>query len=267
MLWRMHGMAALIGLLPAFAATNTGIIQVTGIRSWSHPDSTRVILQTTGPAEYKYDSAHNPERLFIDIEKSRPSFDGKRFATHPVNDSVVKRVRVAETTPGTTRIVFDLVAPSELKVSRLEDPDRLVIELRPVVSHLSALRPAPATLAAPIVITPIVVTSSVIRGRHFINPPLPLHRSIFVPPAPALTASLDWALPFPLPMPGLRPPKPVHLAALPIAPAGLDAGASSFAARERRRGAAHVGKCEPLPHPRTRTQSEPRGDRCRTRRP
>src|SRR5580658_5005093 len=117
MLRRLHGMAALLGLLPAFAATNTGIIQVTAVRSWSHADSTRVIVQTSGPFEYKSDRVHNPDRLYIDILKSRPWIDHKRIATHTVNDSLVRRVRIAETTPGTTRIVFDLASPAELNIS------------------------------------------------------------------------------------------------------------------------------------------------------
>src|SRR5580658_4352855 len=100
MLRRMHGLAALLGLLPAFAATNSGIIQVTAVRSWSHTDSTRVIVETSGPFEFKSDTAHNPDRLFIDILHSRPWIDHKRIATHQVNDSLVSRVRIAETAPG-----------------------------------------------------------------------------------------------------------------------------------------------------------------------
>src|SRR5271168_4581808 len=127
MLWRIHGMAAFLGLLPAMAAPNTGIIQVTSIRSWSHADSTRVIIETSGPSEYKSESAYNPERLYLDIQKSRPWIARKRAATHEINDRLVKRVRVAETAPGTTRIVFDLASPSDWKISRLDAPDRIVI--------------------------------------------------------------------------------------------------------------------------------------------
>src|SRR5580658_4170739 len=97
MLRRLYGLAAVLGLLPALAATNSGIIQVTAVRSWSHADSTRVIIETSGPFDYKSDSVHNPDRLLIDILKSRPWIDHKRIATHPVNDTLVKQVRVAET--------------------------------------------------------------------------------------------------------------------------------------------------------------------------
>jgi N-acetylmuramoyl-L-alanine amidase len=187
-------MAALIGLLPAIAAANTGIIQVTSVRSWSHTDSTRIIIETSGLAEYKSDSAHNPDRLFLDILKSRPSVAEKRLATHVVNDHLVKRVRVAEITPGTTRVVFDLAAPAALKISRLDAPDRLVIELRP---------------------QRVTVTSST---RHFIYPPSVPRRQMYVPTAPPLFASVDWRMPLALTAPRVPPTKAARTAIVDSAP-------------------------------------------------
>ncbi len=72
MLWRLSWAVALFGILPALAASKPGIIQVTGVRSWSHADSTRVIIETSGPFEYRADRAHDPERLFLDIPHARP---------------------------------------------------------------------------------------------------------------------------------------------------------------------------------------------------
>jgi N-acetylmuramoyl-L-alanine amidase len=124
-------LAAAILILPAVAAPKSGIIQVTGIRSWSHADSTRVIVETTGPAEFKADRAYNPDRLFFDVLHSSPLMEGKRHAAKQINDALVQRVRIAETVPGTTRIVFDLTGPGTFTVTRLEAPNRLVIEIRP----------------------------------------------------------------------------------------------------------------------------------------
>jgi len=210
-------MAALLGLLPAIAAPNSGIIQVTAIRSWSHADSTRVIVQTTGPFEYKSDSAHNPERLFIDVLKSQPWIEHRRYATHPVNDALVKKVRIAETMPGTTRIVFDLASPADLKITRLEDPDRLVIELRPHGAPAPVSAPHPGT-------EPITVT----KASTFIYPAAPPRRQIYLPPAPQLFVA-NFELPLSLTLPGTRalasvmPPKPTHS----IASAQVSAPASA----------------------------------------
>src|ERR1700691_2746839 len=120
MLWRLSWAVLVFGLLPALSADKSGIIQVTGVRSWSHSDSTRVIIETTGPFEYKADRAHDPERLFLDIPHSRPWISHRRFATRPIADPLVNRVRVAEQAPGITRIVFDLKEPSDFKITRLD---------------------------------------------------------------------------------------------------------------------------------------------------
>ncbi len=145
MVWRFPRAAAVVGLLPALAAANTGLIQVTGVRSWSHPDSTRVIIETTGPFEYRSDRAHNPDRLFLDILHSRPWIEKRRLATHQVGDRLLSKVRVAETSPGTTRIVFDLTGPSDFKVIKMDAPARLVVELRPVHTATHEAKPPEET--------------------------------------------------------------------------------------------------------------------------
>src|SRR6185437_12795230 len=44
---RFHLAAAVFSILPLSAAPNSGINQVTGLRAFSHPGSTRVIIETT----------------------------------------------------------------------------------------------------------------------------------------------------------------------------------------------------------------------------
>jgi N-acetylmuramoyl-L-alanine amidase len=187
---RFQSVAAVLTLMPAMAAARPGIIQVTGVRAWSHADSTRVIVETTGPFEYRADNASNPERLFFDVLHATPWIANRRYATQIVNDSLVLRVRVAETAPGTTRIVFDLKGPASYKVSRLEAPDRMVIEIRPLV---------PAHAAAPVFIAP---PAPQVRRRSAIlagNPPI-------LDPAPLPSANtLDFALK----SASAKPPKPV----------------------------------------------------------
>jgi N-acetylmuramoyl-L-alanine amidase len=136
--WRT---AAIFLSLSAIAAPTSGIIQVTGIHSWTHPEFTRVLFDTTGPFQVYSERAFNPDRIFFDLSHTRPLIDGRRYATHAVNDALIRRVRVAETGPGTTRIVFDLNAPATFKVIRLDHPDRMVIEIRAM--HTESARPAP----------------------------------------------------------------------------------------------------------------------------
>ena len=144
MLLRTSRAAAILAILPWGAVAQTGLIQVTNVRYWSHAASTRVILETTGPFEFKVDRARDPERLFFDIPNARPWLSGRRLAVVNINDDLVKKVRVAETAPGTTRVVFDLSVAADFSVSRLDTPDRMVIELRPL---RTTLRRHPAFVA------------------------------------------------------------------------------------------------------------------------
>jgi N-acetylmuramoyl-L-alanine amidase len=168
--WRT---AAIFLSLPAFAAPTSGIIQVTGIHSWTHPEFTRVLFDTTGPFQVYSERAFNPDRIFFDLSHARPLIDGRRYATHAINDALIRRVRVAETGPGTTRIVFDLNVPATFKVIRLDHPDRMVVEIRAM--HTEPAPPPPvivtrniAPVPAPM---PYVPAGSLVASSSFPYPP------------------------------------------------------------------------------------------------
>ena len=50
--------------------------------------------------------------------------------TIPVGDHLLKQIRIAETQPGTTRIVLDLEQDADFTASQLSNPERLMVELR-----------------------------------------------------------------------------------------------------------------------------------------
>jgi N-acetylmuramoyl-L-alanine amidase len=199
MLWRSQRAAAILGLLPAIAAANSGLIQVTGVRAWTHADVTRVIIEATGPFEYKADRAQNPERLFFDVLQARPWIGKKRAAAVALGGGLVQRVRVAETAPGTTRVVFDLRGPADFDVTRLVAPDRMVVELRP--------RRKPALQSGMPSALPVIRPAA----RAFVYPPQPAPREIQMPPAPPVLAAAilpgqGFYLPDPLQSLTIRPP-------------------------------------------------------------
>ena len=197
MMQRFHWAAAVLLLLPVIAAPNTGIIQVTGIRTFSHPGSTRVIIETTGPAEFHADRAHDPDRLYFDILHARPWINAHRVATREIGDTRVKRVRVAETTPGTTRIVFDLIGQAQYTVSRLDTPDRIVIELTSPAQMPRSSNPTPPLVSR---LTPSRITSNFRDQKVFVAPVVPRH------PVPVI------AIPDPPPTADLTPVPPYQLA-------------------------------------------------------
>lgn len=165
----------MLGLLPAIAAANSGLIQVTSARAWSHPGSTRVVIETTGAFEFRSDRASNPERLFFDILGARPWIDGKRFATKNIGDALVKRLRIAETAPGTTRIVFDLEGMAEFTATKLDTPDRLVVEIRPRANVPPVLPVSPPKTMSQIKLfpPPELLSSNFHLPMFFLFDPLP----------------------------------------------------------------------------------------------
>ncbi len=160
------------GLVQAAPDSPSG---VTGIRFWSFTDTTRIVVETTGEFELHSDRATNPSRLFFDLIGARMRMGGKRQHTIAVGDRLLKQIRVAETMPAVTRVVFDLEAGAEFTASQLTNPDRLIIELR------GASGPAQAETELPLnKVTPPVLPRQTPRTDVLPDP-----TAVLKPPKPA----------------------------------------------------------------------------------
>jgi N-acetylmuramoyl-L-alanine amidase len=138
----------IFALLAAALAASPAELRVTAVRCWSLPEATRVVIQVSGEFTYHAERAHHPERVFFDIFRSRPHIAGRRVYSSEVGDRLVKRVRVAETLPGVTRVVLDLDNAVEYTATQLSNPDRLVVELRSAPAAPTPLT-GPATPSLP----------------------------------------------------------------------------------------------------------------------
>ena len=103
---------------------------VTAVRHWSLKNVTRVAVEVNSSFEHRTERLHNPDRVYFDILNSHLRIDSKRFYAETVADGLLQKIRVAETTPGTTRVVLDLAGDVSATTSTLTNPDRLIIELR-----------------------------------------------------------------------------------------------------------------------------------------
>src|SRR5579872_4745499 len=131
---RLTAALVLAAATAAAEARQAGPLEVTAVRYWSLADTTRVAIEITGEVHYRSDRVVNPDRIFFDFVGARPHIDGHRAFSTEVGDKLLRRIRVAETIPGVTRLVLDLEAAAEFTVSRLDNPSRLIIELRPAVA-------------------------------------------------------------------------------------------------------------------------------------
>ena len=107
--------------------------KVTAVRYWSaerrHPRGDRestANLNSAPSAPTIQSGSSSMSRAHV------PRIGGHRFYSANVADRLVKKVRVAETQTGVTRIVLDLQSNADYSATQLSNPDRLVVELRPV---------------------------------------------------------------------------------------------------------------------------------------
>jgi N-acetylmuramoyl-L-alanine amidase len=106
--------------------------RIEAIRFWSFGDLTRVAIETNGEYSLSSDHLDSPPRLFFDLRGLRPPASPRKGTRiFRVGDRLIRQIRVAETEPGVSRVVFDLEVPSEFTSSQLINPDRLMIEVRP----------------------------------------------------------------------------------------------------------------------------------------
>ncbi len=148
----MKRLAALAISVPLLLAQPPRELAVTAVRHWSLSEVTRVAIEISGEFQFRTDHLHNPERVYFDILNSRPRIAARPGYSETLEDRRVKRIRVAETVPGVTRVVLDLVEGVAVSSSQLANPQRLVVEVRSAASNADA--PQPAAAAAPPVTPP-----------------------------------------------------------------------------------------------------------------
>ena len=143
------------------ASTKTQPGKVSAVRFWSLGEMTRVAIDVSTGFKFHSERLTNPDRLFFDIQGVRQETIAQGLHTIPVGDGILKQIRIAETTPGVTRVVLDLEQRAEFTASQLGSPDRLMIELRakdrPARVVTRTKEPAPAPAAPPSVTHPIVI--------------------------------------------------------------------------------------------------------------
>lgn len=131
---------------------------VDNIRFWTGEDSTRVIIDMAARAKYAKERLLDPDRIYFDLSDAslNPAFSKRTFA---IGDRVLKQIRIGQYRPGVVRIVLDTAPSVDFSVSEMNNPFRLVIDLRPKATLPPAIVPsAPAsqTVVAPRKIEPAV---------------------------------------------------------------------------------------------------------------
>jgi N-acetylmuramoyl-L-alanine amidase len=127
---------------PLPKAPPPGLARVFDLRAWSGDASTRVVVDLERKVRIQYDRAFAPDRLWVDLVGTRlhPNLAGRAF---PVGDGLLEQVRIAQNRDDVVRVVLDFKDVGEHQVFFLEDPARLVIDVR------SGARPRPQIATGP----------------------------------------------------------------------------------------------------------------------
>ena len=180
--------AALVAAIVSTAQTARPVPHnVTAVRHWNSGGILRFAIEVSGEFEYRSDRLHDPERVYYDILNARPRFDNKRIYTEDVDDPLVKRIRVAETAPGVTRVVLDLSGAVDVSASILSSPDRLIVEFRRGASGTSlpplSIQPEPVASQRPDLESPVTQAMT----------PVPSPAPVPVTPAPITPVAIPRA--------------------------------------------------------------------------
>ena len=114
---------------PADEVHNSRVTRVTGIRYWSGPDFTRVAIDLERGVKFESQRIDDPDRIFFDLLNTQldRQLTGQ---TLDVSDGFLKCIRIAQFKPGRTRVVLEVNDVSDYTASLLENPPRLVVDVR-----------------------------------------------------------------------------------------------------------------------------------------
>ena len=130
---KLASSSCLVATVLCLVAGLVGAAEVEGLRIWSGPESTRLVLDLSTPVEHRVFSLKDPNRVVVDLSDAKL----RSGAPQAQARGYVKGVRSAPREGGGLRVVFDLkqrVRPQSFALPPNETyGHRLVIDLKPPV--------------------------------------------------------------------------------------------------------------------------------------
>ena len=108
-------------------------VVVTGLRFWSNPNYTRVVIDTDKETHYlhhllkKDPSIKKPQRLYVDLQNCRLSKNIEKII--PIDDDLLSGARAGQFNRDSVRVVVDIKTFKTYKVFSLKDPFRIIMDM------------------------------------------------------------------------------------------------------------------------------------------
>jgi N-acetylmuramoyl-L-alanine amidase len=107
---------------------------VTGIRYWSNPEYTRVVIDADAETAFQHNLLKKDpridklnQRLYVDLKNSRLGDIEKSI---PINDNLLESARAGQYDLDTVRVVVDIKSFESYSVFSLQNPFRIIIDVR-----------------------------------------------------------------------------------------------------------------------------------------
>jgi N-acetylmuramoyl-L-alanine amidase len=130
---------------PSPASAKLSVLpQVTGIQHTSSSEASTVIINLEEQVQYEAHRLTDPERIYIDLHDTAlaPGLFGRNIQ---VDDAQLTRIRVAQPTPGITRVVLQTKSAAEFSVRMESNPYRLVIHIGQAAAPSNEQEQVPTT--------------------------------------------------------------------------------------------------------------------------
>jgi N-acetylmuramoyl-L-alanine amidase len=107
--------------------------QVNGLRFWSNPRYTRVVIDADKDTIFTYrelredPSIGKPQRIYIDVHNSRLGKNLQKVV--PINDNLLSDARAGQYSKDTVRVVVDIKSSKTFKIFSLKNPFRVVLDV------------------------------------------------------------------------------------------------------------------------------------------
>jgi len=112
----------------AGAINQRGMKSVTSVQAFSTGDDAQVVVALDDTVQFESARLDSPDRVYFDLHDARLGASvGQKIA--PVNDGLLKSVRVAQNSDGVVRLVLDAEGARDFSAKLLSDPYRLVIDV------------------------------------------------------------------------------------------------------------------------------------------
>ena len=123
-------------------------VTLNDVRFSSEGNTTKVVLELSGKFDFASEKIEDPDRIFFDFLETKPKAVRSMVA---VKSGQLRQIRVGESKPKVTRVVFDLEGGSvKYKTTLLQNPNRLVVELTSNGAAVTAVKAEPKLEPKPV---------------------------------------------------------------------------------------------------------------------